>query len=140
MTIASNLQLIKTDAIIPVLTIKRIDTASEVARTLLEDGFHSIEVTLRTDSALDSIRKIKSKFPNIIIGAGTVTNINLFNSALDAGTDFFVSPRLDEILVDNSLRVNQSCVNEKDFLKITSCAYYALDLIQRCRKENHQSA
>lgn len=110
MIIASILQMIKTDGIIPILTIKRKETAVEIVRALVEGGLNSIEVTLRTDSALDSIRQIKIEFPNIILGAGTVTNIDLFKSAMDAGADFFVSPGLDENLVQYSLNVNQMII------------------------------
>lgn len=108
MTTKSIVQKIETDGIIPVLTIKHKDTAVEIVRALLEGGLKSIEVTLRTDSALDAIKQIKKIFPNIIVGAGTVTNLELFKSALDAGADFFVSPGLDENLVKYSHKVDQT--------------------------------
>jgi 2-dehydro-3-deoxyphosphogluconate aldolase/(4S)-4-hydroxy-2-oxoglutarate aldolase len=56
-----------------------------------------LEVTLRTPAALGAIRAMK-QVPGAIVGAGTVTNPKELDAALDAGSEFIVSPGLTEKL------------------------------------------
>ena len=55
-----------------------------------------MEVTLRTDAAPESIRRIAQKFPEVLLGAGTVITFEQAQVAWQAGAQFLVSPGLDE--------------------------------------------
>jgi 2-dehydro-3-deoxyphosphogluconate aldolase/(4S)-4-hydroxy-2-oxoglutarate aldolase len=59
----------------------------------------AVEITLRTEVALDSIRAVKEAVPDILVAAGTVTNPGEFDAAVEAGADFCVSPGLTENLL-----------------------------------------
>ncbi len=81
--------------VIPVLVIERLDDALPVARALVAGGLPVLEVTLRTPSALDAIRAMKS-VEGAIVGAGTVLNPAQYEAAVEAGAEFAVSPGLTD--------------------------------------------
>ena len=78
--------------IIPTLTIAELDDAVPLAEALLLGGITVIEVTLRTPVALAAIEKIAKKVPEIIVGIGTVLNAEHYQQAINAGSEFIVSP------------------------------------------------
>lgn len=83
--------------VIPVLVIERVEDAVPVAEALVAGGLPVLEVTLRTPAALDAIRAMK-QVAGVIVGAGTVLNPDQFAAAVEAGSEFVVSPGLTEIL------------------------------------------
>ena len=83
--------------VIPVLVIERVEDAVPVAEALVAGGLPVLEVTLRTPAALDAIRAMK-QVPGAIVGAGTVLNPDQFAAAVEAGSEFVVSPGLTESL------------------------------------------
>jgi 2-dehydro-3-deoxyphosphogluconate aldolase / (4S)-4-hydroxy-2-oxoglutarate aldolase len=89
--------IMRTAPVIPVLVLDGSLDPVRLAETLVEAGLPVIEVTLRTPSALDSIRAM-SAVSGAIVGAGTVLNESQLNQALNAGSRFIVSPGLTEPL------------------------------------------
>jgi 2-dehydro-3-deoxyphosphogluconate aldolase/(4S)-4-hydroxy-2-oxoglutarate aldolase len=78
--------------VVPVVTIRNLADAVPLARALTAGGLLAIEVTLRTDCALDAIRAIATEAPDIIVGAGTVLTPKDLEAAADAGARFAISP------------------------------------------------
>ena len=91
--------IMRTSAVIPVLVIDDAATARPLAEALVAGGLRVLEVTMRTDAALDAIREMK-QVPGAIVGAGTVVNTEQFEQVMDAGAEFIVSPGLTERLAD----------------------------------------
>lgn len=85
--------------LIPVLTLNSVDDAYFIASIFKDLGFHALEVTLRTDNALDIIKKLKEEFSSLHIGAGTVTTVELLEAAYSAGAGFAVSPGFNPAMV-----------------------------------------
>jgi 2-dehydro-3-deoxyphosphogluconate aldolase/(4S)-4-hydroxy-2-oxoglutarate aldolase len=83
--------------VVPVLVIDRLEDAVPIARALVAGGLRVLEVTLRTDCAIDAIRAMRN-VDGAIVGAGTVNNPDDLSRALDAGSEFIVSPGLTEQL------------------------------------------
>jgi 2-dehydro-3-deoxyphosphogluconate aldolase/(4S)-4-hydroxy-2-oxoglutarate aldolase len=83
--------------VIPVLVIERVEDAAPVAEALVAGGLPVLEVTLRTAAALDAIRVMK-EVPGAIVGAGTVLNPRQLEAAVEAGSEFVVSPGLTDSL------------------------------------------
>jgi 2-dehydro-3-deoxyphosphogluconate aldolase / (4S)-4-hydroxy-2-oxoglutarate aldolase len=83
--------------VIPVLVIERVEDAVPIARALVEGGLPVLEVTLRTTAALAAIRAMK-QVEGAIVGAGTVLNPRQYEQAVEAGSEFVVSPGLTETL------------------------------------------
>ena len=92
-------ELMTTGPVIPVLTIERLQDAVPLARALVEGGLRPLEVTLRTDCALEAIAVIAREVPDAIVGAGTVLSATDFDRAVAAGAAFVVSPGLTDPLI-----------------------------------------
>jgi 2-dehydro-3-deoxyphosphogluconate aldolase/(4S)-4-hydroxy-2-oxoglutarate aldolase len=78
--------------VIPVVVLHDSTHAVPLARALLAGGVSTIEVTLRTDAALDAIERIGQEVPDILVGAGTVLNSSDVVRATQAGAQFLVAP------------------------------------------------
>jgi 2-dehydro-3-deoxyphosphogluconate aldolase/(4S)-4-hydroxy-2-oxoglutarate aldolase len=87
----------RTAPVIPVIVIDDVDHAVPLAEALVAGGLRVLEVTLRTPAALPAIRAMK-QVEGAIVGAGTVTNPRELDAALEAGSEFIVSPGLTEPL------------------------------------------
>lgn len=89
--------IMRTAPVIPVIVIEDEAHAVPLAEALVAGGLRVLEVTLRTPAALAAIRAMK-QVPGAIVGAGTVTNPRDLDAALEAGSEFIVSPGLTETL------------------------------------------
>jgi 2-dehydro-3-deoxyphosphogluconate aldolase/(4S)-4-hydroxy-2-oxoglutarate aldolase len=89
--------IMRTAPVIPVIVIEDEAHAVPLAEALVAGGLRVLEVTLRTPAALPAIRAMK-QVPGAIVGAGTVTNPRELDAALEAGSEFIVSPGLTENL------------------------------------------
>ncbi len=79
-------------SIIPVVAIPSPEHALPLAEALLQGGLPCAEITFRTAAAAESIAQIKQRFPELLLGAGTVLTIGQVDAALNAGAEFIVSP------------------------------------------------
>ncbi|MDO4428813.1 MAG: bifunctional 4-hydroxy-2-oxoglutarate aldolase/2-dehydro-3-deoxy-phosphogluconate aldolase [Atopobiaceae bacterium] len=86
--------------VIPVVVLERVEDAVPMARALLDGGLPAAEVTFRTAAAADCIREMVEKCPDILVGAGTVVNVEQAKRAVEAGAKFIVSPGCDLETVD----------------------------------------
>lgn len=84
--------VLKLSPVIPVVVIEDAAQAEPLARVLLSSGIRTVEVTLRTDAALDAIRAIAQSAPEMIVGAGTVLTEDDLNAAIEAGARYALSP------------------------------------------------
>jgi 2-dehydro-3-deoxyphosphogluconate aldolase / (4S)-4-hydroxy-2-oxoglutarate aldolase len=89
--------VMRTSPVIPVLVIEDAAHARPIAEALVAGGLKVLEVTLRTPAALDAIREMK-QVDGAIVGAGTVLNEEQLERAIDAGSEFIVSPGLTKKL------------------------------------------
>lgn len=78
--------------VIPVLTIDRVETAVPLARALVKGGLPVLEITLRTEAALQALELIGREVPDAVVGAGTVLNARQVEQVQKAGARFGVSP------------------------------------------------
>ncbi len=97
---------IEKTGILPVINIPHEDFSVPVAKALRNGGINSIEVTLRSPDSICSISRIKSEFPDMTVGAGTVLSLGSVDEVLDAGADFIVSPGYDDEVVDYCIDKN----------------------------------
>jgi 2-dehydro-3-deoxyphosphogluconate aldolase / (4S)-4-hydroxy-2-oxoglutarate aldolase len=78
--------------VIPVVVVHDPADAVPIARALVDGGLPIIELTLRTPAAMNAIERIAAEVPEIIVGAGTIVEINQPKQAAAAGAQFLVSP------------------------------------------------
>jgi 2-dehydro-3-deoxyphosphogluconate aldolase / (4S)-4-hydroxy-2-oxoglutarate aldolase len=96
--------------VIPVVVLEDPNKAAQLGRTLLDAGLDLIEITLRTEKALEGIRSLRKALPELLIGAGTVFSIPAARQALSSGARFIVSPHLDEQIVTFCARKDVVCI------------------------------
>lgn len=85
------------EKVIPVVRGLKADTATELADALERGGITTLEVTLESPGAVEAIAALKES--SVMVGAGTVIDVVMAEAALEAGAEFFVSPHLDQTLV-----------------------------------------
>ena len=78
--------------VVPVITVDSAEVAVAMAHALVAGGLPVLEVTLRTDGALDAIEAIARHVPGAVVGAGTVLTPSQVDEAVSAGAKFLVSP------------------------------------------------
>lgn len=86
--------------VMPVIVIDDAADAVPLAEALLEGGLQTIEITLRTNAALDAIAQIAQFCPEMVIGAGTVLETEHACLAKQAGAVFAVSPGATPALIE----------------------------------------
>lgn len=92
--------------VVPVVILEDVKDALPLADALAEGGLPCAEVTFRTQAAEESIRQMTQRYPDMLVGAGTVLTIDQVNRAMDAGAKFIVSPGFDPEIVDFCLEKN----------------------------------
>lgn len=85
--------------VIPVIVLEDANDAVPLAKALVAGGLPAIEITMRTDAALESIRRVADEVPEALVGAGTILNGKNWDEAVAAGSKFIVSPGLTPELV-----------------------------------------
>lgn len=92
--------------VVPVVVLEDVKDALPLAKALTEGGLPCAEVTFRTEAAEGSIRQMSEKYPDMLVGAGTVLTIEQVDRAVQAGAKFIVSPGFDPEIVDYCLGKN----------------------------------
>jgi 2-dehydro-3-deoxyphosphogluconate aldolase/(4S)-4-hydroxy-2-oxoglutarate aldolase len=92
--------------VVPVAVIDQIQDAVPLAEALRAGGLNVIEVTFRTDAAEQAIRNIATRFPDMLVGAGTLLTGDQVKRAKNAGAQFGVSPGLNESVVNKAQEVS----------------------------------
>ena len=84
------------DKRIPVVVIKELSETDKILTALKNYGINCAEITFRTACAKDAIEYASKKYPDMLIGAGTVINKDQAVRAINAGAKFIVSPGLSK--------------------------------------------
>ena len=100
--------------VVPVVVIDDAKDAVPCANAMVAGGVDVMEITLRTAAALDAIRAVADNCPDMLVGAGTVLNLEQCKKAVEAGAKFIVSPGIDAEVVgwciENGVAVTPGCV------------------------------
>lgn len=83
---------IRSAGIIATITIDDASSAPDLGRALRDGGIVGVELTLRTASAFDAIRRMRSEVPELLVGAGTVLTPGDVRECANAGAAFGVAP------------------------------------------------
>lgn len=91
---------IERTGVIAVLVVDDPRHAVPVGRALLDGGIDSIELTLRTPAALESLRLIRRDLPELVAGVGTVRTPQQVEEIVAAGAAFGLAPGLNRAVVE----------------------------------------
>ena len=89
------LEKIQKIGIVPVVVLNDAKDAEPLAKALCNGGLPCAEVTFRTDAAEESIRIMSEKYPEMLVGAGTVLTTEQVDRAVAAGAKFYRKPRTE---------------------------------------------
>lgn len=92
--------------IIPVVALPKLEHALPLAESLIAGGLPCAEITFRTAAAAEAIEQISKRFPEMLLGAGTVLTTEQAQRAMDCGAQFIVSPGTNPTTVDFCLSKN----------------------------------
>lgn len=82
--------------IIPLVKIENENDAEKTAERLIKAGHKIAEIAYRTKAAGDGIKYISQNYPDLLVGAGTVTNVKTARDAISNGAKFIVMPGFDK--------------------------------------------
>ena len=85
--------------VVPVVVLEDAEQAVPTAKALLAGGINAMEITFRTSAAKASIAKVAAEVPEMIVGAGTIVNVQQLRDAVEAGAKFIVSPGTDADII-----------------------------------------
>ncbi|MEO1658184.1 MAG: bifunctional 4-hydroxy-2-oxoglutarate aldolase/2-dehydro-3-deoxy-phosphogluconate aldolase [Pseudomonadota bacterium] len=78
--------------VIPVLEVAELSDAAPLAKALVAGGLNVIELTLRTECALDAVAAMKDAAPELVVGMGTIRTLTDVDGSVEAGAGFLVTP------------------------------------------------
>ena len=106
--------------VVPVVVLDKAEDAVPTARAMVAGGIDVMEITFRTAAAADSIRAVAAEVPEMLVGAGTVVNLEQCKLAVECGAKFIVSPGYDEETVawcvENGVAVTPGCVTPTEIM------------------------
>lgn len=93
--------------LVAVTTVSDVREVEGLARSALESGLRTLEITLRTPAGMPALRELAT-VPGLLVGAGTVRDVRQADAAIAAGARFVVTPGLSPAVVRACLE--QSCL------------------------------
>lgn len=106
--------------VVPVVVLDKVSDAVPTAKALLAGGIGVMEITFRTAAAPDSIEAVSRECPDMLVGAGTILNLDQCKLAVEKGAKFIVSPGFDaEVVawcVENGIAVVPGCVTPTEIM------------------------
>lgn len=117
--------------VVPVVVLDDAKDAVPTAKAMLAGGVDVMEITFRTAAAADSIKAVADSCPDMLVGAGTVLNLEQCKLAVQMGAKFIVSPGFDAGVVgwciENGIAVTPGCVTPTE---ITAAVNMGLKVVK----------
>lgn len=92
-------QVMTATSVVPVIVVDSVEEAIQLGKALVAGGVPVLEVTLRTAVALEAITALRKEVPEAIVGAGTVCSREQYIKAIEAGSQFIISPGMTSDLL-----------------------------------------
>ncbi|MEN8637676.1 bifunctional 4-hydroxy-2-oxoglutarate aldolase/2-dehydro-3-deoxy-phosphogluconate aldolase [Pseudoalteromonas distincta] len=92
-------ELMAGQTLLPIIQADTPEQGVQIAKAMANAGLTLVEVVLRTEASLEALKAIKAQVPELKVGAGTVINTEILEQALEAGSDFIVTPAVSPVLL-----------------------------------------
>ena len=96
--------------VLPILDIEKNVDPEKLITALIDGKINTVEITLRNDEAFDNIKFIRKKFPDLILGVGTIVNLDQLKRTIDIGADFGISPGFETEIIKYAKENNFSYI------------------------------
>ena len=117
--------------VVPVVVLDDAKDAVPTANAMVAGGVDVMEITFRTAAAPDAIKAVADNCPNMLVGAGTILNLEQCKLAVAMGAKFIVSPGFDATVVgwciENGITVTPGCVTPTE---ITAAVNMGLNVVK----------
>ena len=117
--------------VVPVVVLDKVEDAIPTAKALAAGGIDTMEITFRTACAPECIKAVAENCPDVLVGAGTVINLDQCKLAIEMGAKFIVSPGFSHEVVgycvENGITVLPGCVTPTEIMYALS---YGLDTVK----------
>ena len=106
--------------VVPVVVLDRVEDAVPTAKAMAAGGVDTMEITFRTACAPEAIKAVAEACPEVLVGAGTIVNLDQCKLDVEMGAKFIVSPGFsDEIVgwcVEHDIPVAPGCVTPTEIM------------------------
>ena len=106
--------------VVPVVVLEKVEDAIPLANAMAAGGVDTMEITFRTACAPECIKAVAENCPDVLVGAGTIVNVEQAKLAIEMGAKFIVSPGFsDEVVgwcVENGIAVAPGCVTPTEIM------------------------
>ena len=106
--------------VVPVVVLDKVEDAVPLAKAMAAGGVDTMEITFRTACAPDAIRAVAENCPDVLVGAGTIVNLDQCKKAIEMGAKFIVSPCFDHEIVgycvEHGIAVAPGCVTPTEIM------------------------
>ena len=106
--------------VVPVVVLDKVEDAIPTAKAMAAGGVDTMEITFRTACAPEAIKAVAENCPEVLVGAGTIINLEQCKLAVQMGAKFIVSPGFSEEVVswcvENGIAVCPGCVTPTEIM------------------------
>ena len=117
--------------VVPVVVLDKVEDAVPTANAMAAGGVDTMEITFRTACAPECIKAVAENCPDVLVGAGTIINLDQCKLAIEMGAKFIVSPGFSHEVVaycvENGITVLPGCVTPTEIMYALS---YGLDTVK----------
>ena len=110
--------------VVPVVVLDKVEDAIPTAKAMAAGGVDTMEITFRTACAPECIKAVAENCPDVLVGAGTIINLDQCKLAVEMGAKFIVSPGFSpEVVswcVENNIPVLPGCVTPTEIMAALS--------------------
>ncbi|MEM5511060.1 bifunctional 4-hydroxy-2-oxoglutarate aldolase/2-dehydro-3-deoxy-phosphogluconate aldolase [Pseudoalteromonas sp. AS71] len=99
-------ELMAGQTLLPIIQADTPEQGVQIAKAMANAGLTLVEVVLRTEASIEALKAIKAQVPELKVGAGTVINTDILEQALEAGSDFIVTPAVSPVLLEALAKCN----------------------------------
>ncbi|CAM2942349.1 bifunctional 4-hydroxy-2-oxoglutarate aldolase/2-dehydro-3-deoxy-phosphogluconate aldolase [Pseudoalteromonas distincta] len=99
-------ELMSGQTLLPIIQADTPEQGVQIAKAMAKAGLTLVEVVLRTEASIEALKAIKAQVPELKVGAGTVINTDILEQALEAGSDFIVTPAVSPALLTALAKCN----------------------------------
>ena len=114
------LERLANSIVVPVVVLDKVEDAIPTAKAMAAGGVDTMEITFRTACAPEAIKAVAENCPDVLVGAGTIVNLEQCKLAVEMGAKFIVSPGFSEEVVawcvENNIPVAPGCVTPTEIM------------------------
>ena len=114
------LERLANSIVVPVVVLESVESAIPTAKAMAAGGIDTMEITFRTACAPECIKAVADNCPDVLVGAGTIVNLEQCKLAVEMGAKFIVSPGFSEDVVawcvENGIAVCPGCVTPTEIM------------------------